>query len=262
MTPAVDATIERRRHVALQGCFNMRDVGGYAVGDRGRVRWGRLYRAGSLSTLSASDLETFDELGIRTVIDLRSDRELVERGRLDVDSYSCSFMHLPVIDATWQESGVPDFDDTEQGIVDFLVWAYESMLEQGADRFGGAMRALSVPGSMPAVVHCAAGKDRTGILAALVLAGVGVDDVTVALDYGLSEQAMEAMMRWAAEHDPERVAALSSMPRAMRAARPAAMIELLGRLRSTHGSMQNFLASIGVGHATLSALVDELVEPT
>jgi protein-tyrosine phosphatase len=259
-TTDVHPPIDQRRHVVLEQGFNMRDLGGYPVRGGGEVRWGRLFRAGSLSTLSGADVERFRQLGIRTVVDLRSDRELDERGRLDVDSYPCRFVHLPVIDATWQETGVPDFDGTEDGTVAFLVWAYESMLEQGADRFGAAIRALAIPGSLPAVFHCAAGKDRTGILAALVLAGIGVDDVTVATDYGLSEQAMASMMAWAEANDPERVAALAAMPPAMRAARPAAMLEILARLRHAHGSIDGFLASIGVGTATMSTLTDALVD--
>lgn len=257
-TPIDDLVGDRRRRVVLERGHNMRDLGGYVTGDGRTIGWGRLYRAGSLSTLSPTDLATFDALGIRTVIDLRSEREVAERGVFDVAGYPVAFHHLPVIDATWQETEVPEFDESEDGIVEFLVWAYRSMLAEGGDRFAHAIGLLAVPGNLPAVFHCAAGKDRTGLLAALVLGGLGVDDEAIALDYGLSEGAMQAMLEWASVHDPERVALMSQMPAAMLAARPAAMREILAGLRDDHGSVAGYLTSIGVSTAMLAALASAL----
>ncbi|MFT4864019.1 MAG: protein-tyrosine phosphatase [Ilumatobacter sp.] len=242
------------RVVPLESVFNFRDLGGYVLGNGQTTEWGRLFRADGLSRLNDSDINVVDALGIRTVVDLRTSKELVERGSFPVAKYPVAFHHLSIIDATWTEVGVPDFPATEQGGIDFLIWAYRDMLAQGADRFAQAIATLAVPGSGPAVFHCAAGKDRTGILAALILGGLGVDHEVIVEDYGLTRAGMDRMRTWLAEHAPESAAEMTSRPQMMFGAHPDAMRQILRDLVADHGTVRNYLSSIGIGNAVLTDL--------
>ena len=246
------------RWIEFVGAHNVRDLGGYRIADGRIIRHGRLFRADGLANLTDDDLDVIDALGIRTVIDLRSATELAERGRFPLERYPVAFHHLPIVDATWMETGVPVFPDTAAGAVDFLVWAYHDMLATGADRFARAIDLLATAGATPAMFHCAAGKDRTGILAALILGGLGVDDDVIAADYGLTTIGMQRMRAWIEVNSPESFALMNDRPAMMFSSDPAAIARLLAELRATHGSIAGYLASIGVSDAVLAELADQL----
>lgn len=247
-----------RRLVRLDAVHNFRDLGGYELGDGRTIGWGRLFRADGLYRLAGDDLDVMDGIGIRTVIDLRSSQEVADHGRYPVEQHPVTFHHLPIIDATWMQDEIPEFPDTTQGSIDFLVWAYRDMLAKGADRFAHAIQLLIVPEAAPAVFHCAAGKDRTGIMAALILAGLGVDEESVIADYGLTTAAMDRMRLWVEANHPEMSKRMSDAPSFMLAARPEAIRQILLDLRADHGSIRDYLSSIGVGTAQLDALADAL----
>ena len=246
------------RRIALDGAHNFRDLGGYRIADGRVIRHGRLFRADGLSNLTDDDLDVIDALGIRTVIDLRSSAELDSRGRFPLERHPAAFHHLPIVDATWMETDVPTFPDTAEGAVDFLVWAYHDMLEAGADRFAHAFSVLAMAETTPAVFHCAAGKDRTGILAALILGGLGVDDEVIAADFGLTAIGMQSMRAWLEVNAPESFALMSDRPAMMFSCDPAAILRILADIRATHGSIGDYLSSIGVGRAVLADLADQL----
>lgn len=255
---ATDAVRDERRVVPLEAVHNFRDLGGYSLADGRTTAWGRIFRADGLQRLTDEDLDVVDAIGIRTVIDLRTSGEISERGTFPLQKLPVAWHHLSIIDATWHDTGIPDFDDDEQGGIDFLVWAYRDMLDQGADRFAHALRLLSVPAAAPAVFHCAAGKDRTGLLAMLILGGLGVDHAVIAADYGLTADGMDRLRAWLAETDPPALASMSDRPAMMFGAHPAAMTQILDEMADAHGSVRGYLASIGVGPAVLAALATAL----
>jgi protein-tyrosine phosphatase len=235
-------TATPERVITLENVHNFRDLGGYRGADGRMVRWRTLFRADGLQRLSSSDVEVLRPLGLRTVIDLRTATELDERGRFPVDDISVTFHHLPVIDATAQFSDFVDNPDIGQ----FLSNAYDRMLDYGAHRLGEAIRVLSMAGTLPAVFHCAAGKDRTGLLAALTLAALGVSDSDIVADYALTEAAMLRARAWLQREQPESLARMNAMPAALFASQPAAMGRVLADLRLRHGSLNGFLDTIGV----------------
>ena len=110
-----------------------------------------------------------------------------------------AFHHVPVIDSTWQHLDRPDADNP----VSFLEWAYLDMLRQGPHRFVEAIEQLSQPGALPAVFHCAAGKDRTGVLAMLLLGSLGVPPAHLVADYTLTREGIARMKAWALREAPE-----------------------------------------------------------
>ena len=247
-----------RRLIALEAAHNVRDLGGYVLGDGRTIAWGRLLRGDGLHHLTAADLAALAPLGLRTVIDLRTPGEVDERGAFPTDRMPVTLVHQPVIDTTWNRDDVPRFADAEHPEVEFLTYAYATMLDEGGTRFGAAIRRLAQPGALPAIFHCAAGKDRTGILAALLLAGLGVDDDVIVADYGLTADAIERMTAWLQRHHPQRADAMAETPSAFLAAHPEAMQRTLDAVRRDHGSVGRYLDHTGVGAETLATLADAL----
>ncbi|MFV0309764.1 MAG: tyrosine-protein phosphatase [Desertimonas sp.] len=267
MNPPVDLTspvADPRRLIELEAAHNVRDLGGYRLADGREIAWGRLLRGDGLHHLTDADLDALAPIGLRTVVDLRTHGELDERGTFPHQRVPLRFVHLPVIDATW------DHGESEQYLADlaargdgepeveFLAWAYRRMLLDGGPGFGAAVRTLAEPGALPAIFHCAAGKDRTGILAALVLTALGVDDEVVVADYALTAAAMPRLRAWLALNRPEANESMADTPSAFFAAHPAAMQLTLDHVRDTHGSSRSFLAAHGVDDARLAALADAL----
>jgi protein-tyrosine phosphatase len=237
------------RGVGFTDVYNFRDLGGYPAVDGQTVAWGRLYRSDDLARLSATDLETFAALGIRTVIDLRRPHEVDELGRFpETDGVEYHHIHLP--HPAWPSQ---QFSDTAAR-TEFVVERYREMSIASADGFGAALRLIANADTAPLVFHCIAGKDRTGILAALTLSLLGVDDDTVAEDYELSEAAEpQAWIRWAKLRPgivrPENV---TISPR-------AAMRRFLTDLRDRHGSITGYVASVGVTDDHITALRGHLL---
>jgi protein-tyrosine phosphatase len=248
---AVDTRPERDRWIAFEGCFNFRDLGGY-VGDDGRqVQWNRLFRADGIQRLTDADLQRFAELGIVTVIDLRTPTEVEARGRFEGGPLGVRYHHLPLVDVV---DDMTAFDDATAAAPSFVADRYQDMLRDGVDRVAAALTVLAEPGALPAVFHCAAGKDRTGILAGIVLRllGVAIDDVVA--DYALSQGAMRELLAFATEHSPEASAALARYPSAMLGAHPDNMARFLEAVESRYDSMSAFVGTLGVEPATIERL--------
>ncbi|MEY4068754.1 MAG: tyrosine-protein phosphatase, partial [Actinobacteria bacterium] len=244
-----------RRVIPLFAVHNFRDLGGYPTADGRHTRWRTLFRADGLYRLTPEDARNVVGLGVRTVVDLRTDNEVRTRGTFPVDQHPVAFHHLPIIDATWGETAVLETDDA----VEFLVWAYRQMLGEAAHRFADAMNLLASESVLPAVFHCAAGKDRTGILSALVLGVLGVDGEVIAADYGLTEQSMQRLVVWAREHQPELAELYENMPARFAAADPAAMRVILADIKASHGSIEGYVRAIGVTDSSIASLRSALL---
>ena len=208
------------------------------------TRWRVVFRADGLYRLSKKDLDVVRGLGVRTVIDLRTANEIDERGRYPVDRHDVQFHHLSVIDQTWDMGDANDWTGDPAG---FLRLKYHLMLAEGGERLGQALDVLSREQTGVAVFHCAAGKDRTGLLAALLLAGLGVNEEMIAADFGLSEEAGVRTREWIMQHAPEYAAGYDEIPAVFHAADPDSMRGLLADLRAEHGTIREYCASVGVG---------------
>ncbi|HVE17886.1 MAG TPA: tyrosine-protein phosphatase [Ilumatobacteraceae bacterium] len=243
------------RLVSLEAVHNFRDLGGYATADGRTTLWRTLYRADGLYRLTPADVVALEPLGLNTVIDLRSVPELDERGRFPVDAHPVVFHHLPIVDKTWAQGDAPEYERDE----DFLIWAYQDMLAVGAPRFAKAFEVLAGPDALPAVFHCAAGKDRTGLLAALLLGSLGVSHADIVADYALTVAGMARFREWAAREWPEWTERMASIPPAYTAALPEAMSHILDELCEQHGTIRDYVRSIGVTDHTLAALESVLL---
>ena len=246
-----------RRLIGLEAVHNFRDLGGYPTASGRSTKWRTLFRSDGLYRLrGADDMSRVRQLGLKSVIDLRTEREQRDQGIFPTDDIEVSFHHLSIVDATWSDTETPKFDDE----VEFLVWGYRDMLEIGSSRFADAMHVLAQTDSVPAVFHCAAGKDRTGVLTALLLSSLGVDDAHICADYGLTQDAMQRTIAWSKVHRPELAERYANIPKAFLAADPRAMQIVLTELAQQHGSVRNYVREIGVADATVEALGDLLLQ--
>jgi protein-tyrosine phosphatase len=176
------AVVAADRRIAFEGVSNFRDLGGYRTRSGCAVRWGLVFRADALHGLSAADLALYDRLGLRAVYDLRGDVEREERPN-PVPSHPLTVIGRPA-DAP-PRPGPP----TGQSVADgenVLRDLYLGLVDHAAARIGELFTALGEDDGRPAVFHCHAGKDRTGVVAALLLEALGVDRETVLDDYELT----------------------------------------------------------------------------
>lgn len=240
------------RHIEATGAFNIRDLGGYRGSGGRTVRWTRLYRADGLHRVPVEGRAAVAELGWRTVLDLRTHAEL-EAGAFTHEGVQV--VHLPVLRETWRTDGLePDVDPVE-----YLLARYVEMLDEGAAAFRRSVELFAGADCLPAVFHCSAGKDRTGVLAALVLSVLGVSDDDIASDYALTAQAMDRLVDWIGQTRPDVADAMAAQPRALLSCPAEAMYETLAHLRWTHGGAEAYLRAAGVSAASLEALRHQLL---
>lgn len=237
------------RHLPLEGAFNFRDLGGYPTADGRSVRWRTLYRADAVHRLPDEELDLLAERGVRTIIDLRTASE-VEHGHLHDEARGLQHVHLDVLGATWKPDDLPDDADPGQVLGDLYI----AMVTIGAGALRDALLLLADAGRLPAVFHCAAGKDRTGVLAATVLSLLGVADEVIVADYAISGTNMDRLVERLRRDRPEALTTMNEQPSAYLAAPPAAMERFLAHVRDTHGSVAGWVRSIGVD----DDVVDEL----
>jgi protein-tyrosine phosphatase len=153
------------RHIEFSNLCNFRDVGGYAAEDGRTLQWQRLYRADSLGWLAGDDLTAFRALRVRTVIDLRHPAEVEKAGRVP-EAEGQRYHNLPIEGRRWNTTPYRE----ELGVGRYLANRYLEVSEDGVENLRTALETIANADNAPVVIHCAAGKDRTGILTALVLA--------------------------------------------------------------------------------------------
>jgi protein-tyrosine phosphatase len=244
--------VDVERLVALEGAVNFRDLGGYVTAEGQRTRWRVLFRADGLSELTEGDLEMMRSLGIRTVVDLRSPEE-VERGRFDVQAHPVDFHHFPFI------KRLPDVETWEQ-TPGLLGSQYKEMADEAGAQITGVLEVLAAPEARPAVFHCTAGKDRTGLLSAVLLLALGVDEATVIGDYALSGAAMDRLRAKLMAKYPDGKDTIANLDEPFNAD-PQQMVSLIEHLHEKYGSVPAYLAHIGVTDELVASLRAALLEP-
>jgi protein-tyrosine phosphatase len=229
------------RTLAFEGCVNFRDLGGYRTTDGHRIGWRRLFRADGLSRLSDADHRQLVDLEVATVIDLRTVDEAEQRGRFPVDRVPVRYVDLPLTDVLPAIAELPSW-----GEASYVARRYAEMVSEGAPALTGAFEVLGSGDSLPAVFHCSAGKDRTGVLAALILAFLGVPDETIVEDYCLSAEAMARLLERLKAEYPDSVAEVERYAPAVLQVMPETMEEFLAGLRAEYGSYDALAESLRV----------------
>lgn len=236
--------------IPVPGTYNFRDVGGYAV-PGGTVRGRKLFRSDALSRVGSEGKQLLTELGVRTVVDLRDDDE-VEHFPDDLAGLDIELVRLPVFEGSGRSQALADA--TLRGL-------YEAIALNHRDVLVAALSKIADTGDDAVVVHCTAGKDRTGIVIALALIVAGVDRQTVVEDYALTQSHLEG--EWAQKMSSyAEKNGLDVTPRLreiMVGSPPAAMVALLDLIDERFGSVLEYLTSAGMGEGEIAQLRRSLV---
>ncbi|AAT89178.1 conserved hypothetical protein [Leifsonia xyli subsp. xyli str. CTCB07] len=228
-------------------------MGGYPS-EGGVVRSGRLFRSDGLARLGEAGKASLREFGVRVVIDLRDDFE-VSLMPDDLDGLAVEVLRLPVFEG----SGA-----SQSALGATLADLYEKILLDHGDVLATALREIAGAGDGAIVVHCTAGKDRTGIVVALALLSVGVDRATVVADYARTEANLdgpwlEGMLALASSYGVEVTPELRVI---MAGSPPEALEGALDLIEQRYGSVRAYLLHAGLDEIELAVLRSVLVEPT
>jgi protein-tyrosine phosphatase len=240
------------RLLPLIGAYNFRDLGGYPTGDGRTTAWGQLFRSDTLTELTAEDIAVLVELGLSSVIDLRTPVELEHSGRGLLADQPVDYSHLPLVQKSSTDQGAPP--EAQENLVDRYLW----YLEVGRESLVEALLMVSAPERRPLVFHCAAGKDRTGVLAALVLEILGVDRSIIVEDYVLTASRMDLIIGRMSDM-PNAKEVVAAIPQFLLRAEAETMELFLDRLEKEHGGARQWALAAGVPEAALAVMESTLV---
>ncbi|WP_105438401.1 tyrosine-protein phosphatase [Neorhizobium sp. T25_13] len=240
------------RLIALEGAHNVRDLGGYRITNGSLTRWRSILRGDALHRLSAADIETLLDNGLATVIDLRNAHEIAVEANPFAGHAEVRYHNTPLFSALapveMMANAVLSFDmgDRYCQAIDDCQPAIAEVLKTIADAPDGAV-----------LFHCSAGKDRTGVISALLLANAGVDEATIVEDYALTATISGPLIARLRERalgrgtSPELVdIVLASEPRSMRQA--------LDHIRYRHDGIGAYLSSLGFDETARERLRNRL----
>lgn len=233
------------RRLPIEGAFNLRDLGGYALPDGSRTRWGRALRADGLGRLSTADIDLLLSRGLTRVIDLRAPAEARQHpGKLNNIS-GIEVINLPLYDDL---APLREITDPEP-----LPEFYRKMLSERSAMVAEVFQAIAGTGEGAVLFHCTAGKDRTGVIAALWLALAGAEREVILGDYALTGELIPGLISLfnadlvARGIDPEVI-------RPMLGCEPRYMAQTLDYITTTYGDVLQYLRSSGLNEETLTAL--------
>jgi protein tyrosine/serine phosphatase len=254
--------------IELEGAVNVRDLGGLPTEDGRKTIEGRLLRADNLQELSASDIERLvRDTGVTTVVDLRSSTELESEGPAPLDAVAgVRHAHHPVLpelgsatDVVAQALLTRSDQDRSRYPGDPTCGHYLGYLEDRPDQVVAALRSIA-HSEGAALVHCAAGKDRTGVVVALALSAAGVRPEAVVADYAATGERIGAVLG-RLRRSPTYASDINSKPADSHQARPETMTAFLEQLDSRYGGTARWLGDHGFGDDDLRLLRDRLRRP-
>jgi protein tyrosine/serine phosphatase len=246
------------RWIEFEGAFNVRDLGGLSTAAGGSVRRGRVFRADGPRRLTTADRQKVVALGIRHAIDLRTGPEM-EHGTWAAPGIAAH--HFAVIDS------IPDLSKTESApqvpkldTVEAFAGRYVFRIEGLPDRYAEAVGTAMDVAAEGVLFHCAAGKDRTGMVAAALLEALEVPRESIAADYGLSAEGMRRKIA-AEARDPlpgdTRYELLPELVKAPSAAERSRFLELMDE---RHGGLLAFLRANGLAEERIRAFRDLMLD--
>jgi protein-tyrosine phosphatase len=250
------------RVLPLEGAVNFRDLGGYDTTDGRRVAWGRVYRSDELYRLTDADRVMIRELGVKLIVDLRSDSEVADRP--DRAPEGVAYRRMPVYGRN--PIGALRILFVRHRLDPAFKRLYrDTIIDEGAPVFGDVLRLVADPTNLPLVWHCTSGKDRTGIAAALLLHICGVPRDTIIVDYTLTNLYADkflAVLReaFSAIRTPPGVKIEQLYP--FLSARPELIEHAFAHIESTYGSVDDYLRGpVGLTAGDLAAIRRNLLTP-
>ena len=241
------------RHLNLSGASNFRDLGGYVAEDGRHVRWRKLFRSNHLGHLTPADIAVLRQLGVRSAFDFRGKDERIEAlcGLEDIETHSLPVE--PTVVAALRAIHASGRPSTADDAMEVMRDSYRGYVAHNTPRFR-ALFAHLLQDRAPLVIHCTAGKDRTGFACALILHTLGVSDDVIAEDYLLTNQFYR--------RDPS---VSSDLPDEVRQVLGTVQASFLAAAFQTidagYGSLDNYLRDgLGIGQAERAALRELYLE--
>ena len=190
-SPSFANTVPTEGVIHLKGTTNTRDIGGYQTADQSTLRKGQIIRSDNLSSLTESDFRKLEEMGLKTVIDLRTGQELNDSPTVWKGDNPPQFFHIPVFDSKndWlsaQRKMMKKNRFTQEQSLQHMVEGYRMIAEEGASNYQKLMEIVLDESNWPVLIHCTAGKDRSGIGVALIMEAVNVDRDTIMEEFLLT----------------------------------------------------------------------------
>jgi protein-tyrosine phosphatase len=245
MTIAQECT----RRLLWEGCLNVRDLGGYPTVDGCETRWGAVIRADNLAQLSEAGQAALIDYGVRTIVDLRTAEEIAQHPTpfANTNSHGITYINISLVDPAVAK---PEFTT--------LADDYTYMLDRFKPAVAATMTAIARAPAGGVLIHCVGGKDRTGIISALLLALAGVPWDVIGADYALSAEYLRPLdEEYLANGPGERVDRQTHIEKYR--PRPGVMIEVLRRLDERYGGVEAYLQVAGVMPENIARLRERLL---
>jgi protein-tyrosine phosphatase len=250
-----------QRRLPLAKTYNFRDIGGYRTHDHRRMRWGLIYRSAHLAELTDDDHALLGRIGIKLVCDFRTVAEAeAQPDRLPADG-SMQYLHMPIAHGKFDPAEAVARirkGDISWLTDDFMTNNYLKQLDNFAHLWKQFFERLMDSRNRPLVFHCTAGKDRTGVCAALILLSAGVPESTVIADHALSNTYNAPVINRIEREirkfgiDPDDMRAYLSAPR-------EAMEAVVTHLKEDYGSAKAYLVDkAGIDRHGLEELIREV----
>jgi protein tyrosine/serine phosphatase len=241
-----------------EGCVNVRDLGGLPTEDGRRTRAGAVVRSDNVRGLTDAGWRALADHGVTRIVDLRWPEELAEDQPRDVD---IDVVHVSVLGESYDRDYVAELDAhlaSVDDVAEHYAWSYVDFLERYRERFGRALAAIA-DSDGTVVVHCMGGKDRTGLVSALLLRLAGVGLEAIGEDYSLSADNLAPLSeQWLAEATDE----AEREKRRRLAHTPAeAMISVVEEIERRYGDVASYLRAAGLTDAQVERLRERLVDP-
>jgi len=243
------------RHFAFEGCFNFRDIGGYPTKEGKKIKKGIYFRTGRQDRMSEKDLAELKNLKISTQIDLRKPEEILDQGKGPLENMGADYINIPII-----PDGGSDQLSRLVGDTGISGKRYLGYLEFGPESWLKIFEILANKDSLPVVLHCTAGKDRTGVSTAFLLSVLGVDRDLIEADYKLTNLDTERQADFIENSggfpegvDREAMILAAGVPE-------DAMTVFLDGVESRWGSVLGYLEEIGITKNQMNAIRDNFLE--
>jgi protein-tyrosine phosphatase len=245
------------RELYFEAIYNFRDLGGYSGADGKHMAWGRVFRSGELRHATPADrLRLSRDIGLNSILDLRNQKDLSLFGTGSIGVSDFHYVNLPLI--TDPDNSLITLEQATK--LSDLAELYLLMLRVPfyGTRIVQSLRIVADFDNLPLVFHCSAGKDRTGLLAAILLSALGVDEQDIVADYATTAFYMERHLNRISQ-DPQEAEFLASLPSYIHESTPSSMEALLASIRREYGSTRNYLTLHGADGALFEQLETALL---
>jgi protein-tyrosine phosphatase len=273
VNPAFSGELPYERVIDLKGTSNTRDIGGYQTSDLRTLRQGQIIRSENLSRLTAGDFQKLEEIGVKTVIDLRTEREHEKAPTVWLGDNPPQFHHFPIGDSNndWfnaQRKMMQRNRFTEKQALKHMVEGYRMIAAEGTPSYQKLMDVVLDQSNWPILIHCNAGKDRAGIATTLILEALGVDRETIMEEFLLTNEIARVKEKAAFLAKDSRKS--SNGRRSGRTPSASAWFPIVGvqaemleafyaSVEAEYGSMDAFLTVLGVDQDARKALTASLI---